>query len=115
MAADYDQKPETLNLAVKRGDDLAPEITITVGCSGTTPFAITDYTVTSEVLSLVTGDVVRTVTTSIVNGPGGVLRVSLPESEQAELPVGSYGWRLRWRSPSGVNRTPYAGVFEVRR
>jgi hypothetical protein len=113
--AEYAQDPATLNLAVKAGDELNADLTITVGCSGTAAFSLAGYTIDSDLRSLVSGNVVQTVTASITNAPAGIVNISMTEAETADLPTGSYSWRLRWTTPNDITRTVYAGILEVRR
>lgn len=113
--SDYDQRPATLNLAVRAGDELNADLTLTIGCSGTAAYSLAGYTVDSDLRSVVTGNVVQTVSASITNAGGGIVNVSMTESETAALPVGAYSWRLRWTTPNDITRTVYAGIFEVRR
>lgn len=113
--SEYSQDPATLNLAVRAGDELNADLTLTVGCSGTAAFSLAGYTVTSDLRSIVTGNVVQTVAASITNAPAGVVNLAMTESETANLPIGAYSWRLRWTTPNDITRTVYAGILEVRR
>jgi hypothetical protein len=115
MSTEYDQRPQTLNLLVRRGDALNTDLTLTVGCSGTAAFSLAGYTLTSDIVSLVTGNVVQTASATIVNAGAGVANVTVSEADIEALPIGSYGWSLRWTAPTGAERTPYAGLFEVSR
>lgn len=113
--SDYDQSPATLNLAVRAGDELNADLTLTVGCSGTAAYSLAGYAVESDLRSVITGNVVQTVSASITNAAGGIVNIAMTESETAALPVGAYSWRLRWTTPNDITRTVYAGILEVRR
>jgi hypothetical protein len=101
--ATFSQLPGTLNLAWKRGDRFAAALDFDLDLTG--------YTVTSSVVSLVTGESVRSFN---VNRTGtSQITVDLTESQSA-LPAGTYGWELHWVSNAHPFRTPVAGIVEVK-
>lgn len=102
----YTQLPGSLGLSFRRGDELGTTIDFT-------PTDLTGYTVTSDIVSLVTGNVVQPVTISISNATAGIVAISLTETQTAALPVGTYGWRLAWDAPGSVRRTALQGTCEV--
>ena len=102
----YTQLPGSLGLSFRRGDELGTSIDFT-------PTDLTGYTVTSDIVSLVTGSVVQPVTVAISNATAGVVAISLTETQTAALPVGTYGWRLEWHAPGSVRRTALQGTCEV--
>jgi hypothetical protein len=101
----YSQVPGVLNFTVKRGDDFTTIVDFDIPLTG--------YTTTSFVTSLVTGNEVTPIQTSISNGSLGQVTVSMADTETAGLAPGSYGWSLRWVSPAGVTRNAIGGVLEV--
>ena len=102
----YTQLPGALSLAFKRGDDFATSIDF----DGVT---LSGYTVTSTLTSLVTGSTVSAITASVTNTATGIVSVSLTDTQTASLVAGTYGWRLDWIAPGGVQRTALQGVVEV--
>lgn len=104
--ATYTQLPGSLGLSLCRGDELGTTIDFS-------PTTLTDYTVTAVITSVVTGEVVETISTSVSDGPNGVVSLALTETQTAALPVGTYGWRLEWDAPGNVKRTALQGVVEV--
>ena len=73
MAADASQNPGTLNLGFRRGETYSEVIDVSIDMTG--------YTVTSELVSLVTGLVVAPVTTSFVNAAAGQVSISFTSTE----------------------------------
>ena len=104
--ATYTQLPGSLGLSLRRGDELGTTIDFS-------PTTMTGYTVSAVITSLVTGNLVQTITASVSNGPNGVVSLALTETQTAALPVGTYGWRLEWDAPGNVRRTALQGMVEV--
>jgi hypothetical protein len=102
----YTQLPGTMSLAFKRGDEFATSIDFG-GVS------LVGYTVSSTLTSLVTGGTVSAITTSVTDAAAAVVSVSLTDTQTASLAAGTYGWRLDWIAPGGVQRTALQGVVEV--
>ena len=103
--ATYEQLPGNLGLAFRRGDELGTTIDFDTSLAG--------YTVSSDIVSLVTGSVVQPITVALSNATAGVVSISLAETQTAALPVGTYGWRLEWDAPGSVRRTALQGTCEV--
>lgn len=106
MSSTYSQLPGTMSLAFKRGDDFSSSIDFG-GVS------LVGYTVTSTLTSLVTGGTVSPITTSVTDAAAAVVSVSLTDTQTAALAAGTYGWRLDWIAPGGVQRAALQGVVEV--
>ena len=96
----YEQTPAVLNLVFNRGNNFSALLDMDIDMTG--------YTVAAELLSLVTGGVVATLTTAFVSAAAGTLNVSLVST----LPAGTYGWRLTWVG-AGVTRTALVGMVEL--
>lgn len=105
--ATFDQLPGELNLAIKRSDEVGVAIDFSI--------PLTDYTVTSQIVSLVTGGLVVTPTTTVTNAADGIVNVALTEVQTAALPLGTYRWRVDWIAPGDVARQALAGHVEVTR
>jgi hypothetical protein len=86
--ASYDQLPGTLNLSFKRSDDFSALVDFSIGMTG--------YTVTADITSLVSGEVVQPFTVSIVSATAGQVNVSLTDAQTLALARGTYGWRMTW-------------------
>lgn len=104
--ATYTQLPGTMNLAWRKSNDFSTLIDF----NGTT---LAGYTVASSLVSLVTGSTVTAFTTTVVDADAGQVNVSMTDSQTAALPAGTYGWRLDWTAPGGVQRTALQGTVEV--
>ena len=97
--------PGSLNLEVKSGNELASTIDFDLDMSS--------YQVSSNISSLVTGSVVTTMTTSLVNAAAGQVGIAMSEAATTNLAVGTYGWCLNSVAPGSVTRTLLAGFLEV--
>ena len=100
----YDQTPGTLNLKMNQGDDVSVLIDLSI--------ALTGYTVTSSVTSLVTGADVVPFTVTVVSATAGQVNVSLSDTQMAALARGTYGWHMAW-TESNATRTALTGYVEV--
>lgn len=106
MSATYTQLPGTMSLAFKRGDDFSTSIDFG-GVS------LVGYTVSSTMTSLVTGNAVTAITISVTDATAAIVAVSLTDTQTQSLAAGTYGWRLDWIAPGGVQRAALTGVVEV--
>ena len=97
--------PGALNLEVTRGNELGATVDFDIDLSS--------YTVSSNISSLVTGSVVTTMTTSLVNAAAGQVGIAMSEAATTNLAVGTYGWCLNSVAPGSVTRTLLAGFLEV--
>lgn len=104
MSNSYEQTPGRLNLAFKRGDDFSALIDFSI--------AMTGYTVTSGITSLVTGDEVLAFTTTLASAANGQVNIALTDSQTSSLSRGTYGWNLAWTEGSAT-RTALTGMVEV--
>lgn len=95
--------PGTLNLAVKKGDRFSTIVDFDVSLTG--------YTVTSHVVSVVTGSTVSAITVDSSLFADGKVGISLSDVQTENL-AGTYRWRLDWDSGSAP-RTALEGFFEV--
>lgn len=103
----YEQLPGSLGLSLRKGDELGTTVDFT-------PTNLTGYTVTSDIISLVTGAVVQPITVAVTNATAGIVNISLTETQTGALPVGTLGWRLEWLAPGDVKRTALSGMVEVK-
>jgi hypothetical protein len=101
----YSVLPGTMNLAFKRSGDFSALIDF--------DFALTSYTVTASLTSLVSNTVVQAFTTSVADAAAGQVSVSLTDTQTAALAAGTYGWQLDWVAPGSVQRTALTGTVEV--
>lgn len=97
--------PGTLHLAVKRGNRFSTIVDFD-------PVALTGYTVTSDVVSVVTGATVTAITVDTSLAADGKVGISLSDVQTESLAGGTYRWRLDWDSGSAP-RTALEGFFEV--
>jgi len=101
----YSVLPGTMNLAFKRAGDFSALIDF--------DFALTSYTVTASLTSLVSNTVVQAFTASVADAAAGQVSVSLTDTQTAALAAGTYGWQLDWVAPGSVQRTALTGTVEV--
>jgi hypothetical protein len=100
----YDQTPGTLNLSFVRADDFSTLIDFSI--------AMTGYTVTAGITSLVSGNEVQPLTVSFVSATAGQVNVSLTDTQTAALARGTYGWNMKW-TENAATRTALTGFVEV--
>jgi hypothetical protein len=100
----YDQTPGALNLSFNRADDFSALIDFSI--------AMTGYTVTAGITSLVSGNEVQPLTVSFVSATAGQVNVSLTDTQTAALARGTYGWNMKWTEGSAT-RTALTGFVEV--
>ena len=100
----YDQTPGVLNLSFNRGDDFSSLLDFSI--------AMTGYTVTSSMTSLVTGADVQAFTVTVPSAANGQVNIALTDTQTAALPRGTYGWYLKWVEGSNT-RTALTGSVEV--
>jgi len=101
----YSVLPGTMNLAFKRSGDFSALISF--------DFALTSYTVTASLTSLVSNTVVQAFTASVADAAAGQVSVSLTDTQTAALAAGTYGWQLDWVAPGSIQRTALTGTVEV--
>lgn len=104
MSNSYEQTPGRMNLAFSRGDDFSALIDFSI--------AMTGYTVTANITSLVTGSQVVPFTTTLESAAEGQVNIALTDSQTASLARGTYGWSLSW-TEGNATRTALAGMVEV--
>lgn len=100
----FEQLPGELSLSFVRGDDFSCLVDFTI--------ALTGYTVTSSITSLITGLEIVSPTTTVTNAANGQVTVSLTDTQTAALPRGTYGWSMEWVA-AGTTRTALSGYVEV--
>ena len=106
MAATYSQLPGAMSLAFRRANSFATAIDFD-------GVALTGYTVTATVVSLVTGTAVASFATTVTDAAAGQVNVALSDTQTAALAAGTYAWQLDWIAPGGVQRTALSGTVEV--
>lgn len=106
MSNTYRQLPSTLNLCFRRSDQFGTQVDFDVSISGST--------VTSQIVSAVSGAVVAPITTTIDDAAAGKVSIALTELETSSIPCGTYNWIMVVNQPGDVQRTFLAGVVEVR-
>lgn len=98
--------PGVLNLALRAGDEYGKLLTYGLDLTG--------YTVRTVIYSLVTGQDVSTVTTSVTPGASSsAVNIALQESVTASLAAGTYGIRQELVAPGNVQQTRIDGKLEV--
>ena len=100
----YDQTPGTLSLSFVRGDDFSALVDFSI--------AMTGYTVTASMHSMVSGTEVVPFTVAITNASNGQVNISLTDTQTAALARGTYGWSMKW-TENAATRTALVGFVEV--
>lgn len=101
----YEQTPGSLSLSFRRGDDFSALIDFT-------PTDLTGHTVTSTIVSAVTGASVVPFTVTIPSAAEGQVNIALTDTQTAALARGTYNWSLTW-TEGNATRTALAGHVEV--
>lgn len=102
----YEQLPGRMNLSFVAGDQFGAQIGFDSSLVGST--------VTSTILSAVTGETVVGMTTSVADAVSGVVNVSLTEAQTQALATGTYNWEMIVIQPGDVQRTFLTGIVEVK-
>jgi hypothetical protein len=100
----FDQTPGTLNLSFRRGDDFSALVDFSI--------AMTGYTASASMTSLVSGAVVQAFTTTFVSAANGQVNIALSDTQTAALARGTYGWEMTW-TVDNATRTALTGFAEV--
>lgn len=105
--ATYSQTSGELHLAAVTGDSLSAQVDFN-------PTNLSGYTVTADILSLVTGHTVATASVTLVSPTAGIVSIAMQREQTAALPVGTYAWRMQWVAPGNVRRTALSGTLDLR-
>lgn len=105
--ASYEQLPGKMNVAFKGIDGLSVALDFN-------PTTFTGVTLSAAITSVVNGSTVATPTVTVTNAGAGQCNVSLPGSQAASIPAGTYAWEL-WAVDNGARRTYLTGFVEVTR
>lgn len=105
MPSYYDQTPGRLGLSFRRGDDFSALIDFT-------PTDLTGHTVTSTIVSAVTGAEVTPFTVTVPSAADGQVNIALTDTQTAALARGTYNWSLSW-AEGNATRTALTGFVEV--
>jgi len=104
----YDQLPGQLNLSVRGGDRLSAEIDFN-------PISLTGSTMAATISSLVGGNTLASMTTTLTDAAAGKVNVSLTGTQTVDLPRGTYRWDLTATDAASVRRSYLTGFVEVTR
>jgi hypothetical protein len=102
--ATYSQLPGRLNIAIRKADRFATVVDFDISLTG--------FTVSSEVISTLSGDIVVPISVDTTLASEGKVGLSLTSAQTAGLASGTYLWRLAW-NPGDAPRTALQGFFEV--
>ena len=97
--------PGTLGLQFRRGDDFSTLIDFS-------PIDLVGFTVTSTIVSIVTGASVGSFTTSVTDASAGKVNISLSDTQTAALQPATYRWQMVGTQGS-LTRTYLNGFVEV--
>ena len=106
MSSNYAALPGTLNLAFRKSDQFGTQVDFDVSLLGAS--------VTSQIVSAVSGVTVAAFTTTLDDSAAGKVGISLTESQTSAIPVGTYNWNMVVTQTGDVQRTYLSGVVEVR-
>lgn len=102
--ATAEQTPGRLDLKFRRGDAFSTMIDFSITLVG--------KTLSAQILSAVTGQLVATPTITAVDLATGQVNLSLTVQQTQALAAGSYSWVFKWAEGVGV-RTALEGYVEV--
>ena len=94
-----------MHLAIKRGDVFGTLVDFDVSLTG--------YVVAAEANSLVNGQQVFVIPSTLSNSGAGQVSLSMTASATAALASGTYAWNLSWIAPGSTRRTVLSGTLEV--
>lgn len=97
--------PGTLNLAIRKSDSFRTTLDFDTSATG--------VTVTSELVSAVTGQAVTAIGTTVTNAATGEVVVAMTDTQTSMLDVGTYRWRHIWDYPANSQKTMLTGFVEV--
>lgn len=103
--ATFEQLPGELNLTIKRSEQIGIEVDFSIPLTG--------YTMSSSIVSLVSGDAVTSPTTTVTNAADGIVSVAMTETQTSALAAGTYRWYIDWIAPGDVYRRVLGGFVEV--
>lgn len=89
-----------MNVKIKAGDAASTSVDFDVSLSS--------YTVASQIVSLVGGAPIASISTSVTNASEGQVSLNFPKN----IPAGTYGWSMTWTSGNGDRRTVLTGIAE---
>jgi hypothetical protein len=105
-------KPGKYDMAVYQGDSFALTITL-VDKATAGPVDLTGHTALSQIRSRVSDDLPLVEFDADVDGPAGVIRLSLDADTAAQLPPGGQVWDVQTTAPDGTVRTWVAGKAQI--
>lgn len=97
--------PGSLNIVLRKSDEFETLLDFSISAVG--------CTVSSEIVSTVTGGVVGEFATSVYDAGAGQVNIALSETQTGQLAVGTYLWRNVWNKPGDVRKTMLTGYLEV--
>lgn len=101
----YEQLPGSLPIAFRRGDTVSTELDFSISLTGST--------VSSQIVSVVSGSAVTPLTTTVVDAGAGIVNIGLTRTQTAALAVGTYRWELSTINSGDAKRTYLLGFVEV--
>ena len=104
MSTTFSITPGDLTLEVKRGNRFATVVDFDISLTG--------YTVTSTIVSVVSGSTVLPITVDASLFADGKVGLSLSDSQTSALAAGTYRWSLTWNQGSSP-RTALEGFLEI--
>lgn len=107
-------KPATYNLAVYQGDSFSLELVLTDDAATPAPIDISGWTGKAEVRTKAGpgGQLLASFDVTVVDGPGGRVRIKLPSSESAKI-IADGVWDLRFTDAAGDRKTWLRGTVKV--
>jgi len=123
MAIEVSTTPGVINYTHRKGDTWQPE-TVTVYDGGTivngvlvggTPRNFTGYTGRMQIRTVLSNDIIITLTTSggITLSSLGVITLTMTAAETAAIAAGDYVYDMQTTSGAGVIKTWFEGSFTI--
>ena len=97
--------PGTLNITLKKSSDFSAVIDFDTSASG--------VTVTSSILSFVTGEPVGSFATTVMDAAAGKITISMLPAASAAMGSGTYKWQHVWDYAGPSQKVMLTGLVEV--
>lgn len=99
--------PGRLNIVAKAGEAVSQLLDFSISLTG--------YEFEGEIVSAITFQTIAALDVTAVNLAAGQVNVGLSVADAADVPAGTYLWRMAWTPPGGSERTAIEGIWEATR
>lgn len=108
-------EPATYNLVIYQGDTFEEDFTFETEGATPTPIDVTGYVFRAQIRRRAADDdALADFTADIVDGPAGIVQLSLTSEETAALSPGRAVWDLEWTDTLGRVKTHVGGRVRIK-